>query len=580
MNWKEEYQKWLQFADLKQEHHDQLKALGEDSSELEDCFYTHLDFGTGGMRGKIGTGPNRMNVYTIRRAAEGLAQYIVSNGENAKRQGVAIAYDSRHKSFAFAMETAKTLGFHGIQTYVFEDIRTTPELSFAIRHLNTFSGVVITASHNPSIYNGFKVYGSDGAQYANEEADQIVASVNNIEDELQIPVQNEADLKQSGMLKMIGEAVDDAYQAQLQSIILDADMLQQTANKLRIIYTPLHGTGDAPVRRALASTGFTQVQTVKEQALPDGDFPTVEFPNPEEASAFALAIDEGKKSDADILLATDPDADRVGVAVKDNDTYQLLTGNQIGAVLLHYITSTRHRKHTLPKNAVMLKTIVTSELGKDIANAHGIESMDVLTGFKYISAKIKAFEQDASHNFLFGYEESHGYLISDFVRDKDAVQTCLLLSEAAAYYQSINKSILDILEDLHLEYGYYHEDLVSLTLEGKQGNEQIEHILTDFRNNAPEEIAGKKIVVTEDYLERKSIHHQTNQSEKITLPTSNVLKYKLQNGAWFCLRPSGTEPKIKIYFGVKENTREASTETLAALKDAVMEKVNAMIYGH
>ena len=579
MDWKKEYHKWVNFSDLKEEHQNQLKVLSKNKNnhELEDCFYTHLEFGTGGMRGKIGTGPNRMNIYTIRRAAEGLAQYIVSNGDSAKEKGVVIAYDSRHKSYEFAIETAKTLGNHNIQAYVFEDIRSTPELSFAVRYLNTFSGVVITASHNPSIYNGFKVYGSDGAQYANEEADQIVQYVNRIEDELHISVKEETTLKQTGMLKIIGQDVDNAYQAQLQSIILDPDMLQQTAEKLRIVYTPLHGTGNTPVRRALALAGFTNVESVEEQALPNGDFPTVEFPNPEEASAFSLAIEYGKNNNADILMATDPDADRVGIAIRKDDTFQLLTGNQIGAILLDYMMKTKYKNHTLPKNGVILKTIVTSELGKQIAKEYGVETIDVLTGFKYISANIKAFEQNKNHSFLFGYEESHGYLISDFVRDKDAVQTCLLLSEAAAYYQSINKSILDILEEIYEQYGYYQEDLVSLTLEGKQGTEQINQILTGFREKPPQAIATKEVLIIEDYLVGESVHHQTNQTEKIYLPKSNVLKFKLQGGAWICLRPSGTEPKIKIYFGVKEDTFAESRDTLESLKDAIMEKVNNFI---
>ena len=379
------------------------------------------------------------------------------------------------------------------------------------------------------------------------------------------------------MLKIIGQDVDNAYQAQLQSIILDPDMLQQTAEKLRIVYTPLHGTGNTPVRRALALAGFSNVESVEEQALPDGDFPTVEFPNPEEASAFSLAIEYGKNNNADILMATDPDADRVGIAIRKDDTFQLLTGNQIGAILLDYMMKTKYKNHTLPKNGVILKTIVTSELGKQIAKEYGVETIDVLTGFKYISANIKAFEQNNNHSFLFGYEESHGYLISDFVRDKDAVQTCLLLSEAAAYYQSINKSILDILEEIYEQYGYYQEDLVSLTLEGKQGTEQINQILTGFRENPPQAIATKEVLIVEDYLVGESVHHQTNQTEKIYLPKSNVLKFKLQGGAWICLRPSGTEPKIKIYFGVKEDTFAESRDTLESLKDAIMEKVNNFI---
>ncbi|PXW85963.1 phosphoglucomutase [Pseudogracilibacillus auburnensis] len=482
MNWQTEHERWLHFPELNQELRQQLQAIG-DQSELEDCFYKHLEFGTGGMRGIIGPGTNRMNIYTIRKAAEGLARFIVQHGDEAKNRGVVIAYDSRHKSAAFAMEAAKTLGYHGIQVYVFESLRTTPELSFAVRYLHAFSGIVITASHNPAAYNGFKVYGEDGAQFASEDADVVVAKVNEVENELTIPVSEEAVLKEAGLLEIIGETVDQAYLKQLESLIVKRDVIDQVAEDFTIVYTPLHGTGNIPVRKGLKAVGFEHVHVVNEQEHADGGFPTVKYPNPEDPAAFSLAMEYGKKLGADILLATDPDADRVGVAVQADGDYKLLTGNQIGALLLHYLIT--QKKNDLPKGATVLKTIVTSELGRDIAAAHGIETIDTLTGFKYISEKIREFEAQGDRSFLLGYEESYGYLIGDFVRDKDAVQTCLLLAEVAAYYKVKKMTLLDALSEIFKEYGYYLEGLESLTLEGREGVEKIAAIMSDFRENPP-----------------------------------------------------------------------------------------------
>lgn len=575
MNWKTEYERWVNFTDLDKDLSEQLESIADDQAELEDSFYTHLEFGTGGMRGIIGPGTNRMNAYTVRKAAEGLARYIDENGEVAKTRGVVIAYDSRHKSAEFAIEAAKTLGYHGIQTYVFESLRTTPELSFAVRYLHAFSGIVITASHNPAEYNGFKVYGEDGAQFASADADVIVAKVNEVEDELTIPIGDEATLKASGLLTMIGETVDRAYLQQLESIIVNLDVIKQMADDINIVYTPLHGTGNRPVREGLANVGFKHVQVVHEQEQPDADFSTVDKPNPEEPAAFKLAIQYGETYDADILLATDPDTDRVGVAVRgEAGDYQLLNGNQIGALLLHYLITEKQKKGELADGATVLKTIVTSELGRDIAAAHGLETIDTLTGFKYISEKIKEFEETDDREFLFGYEESYGYLIGDFVRDKDAVQTCLLIAETAAYYKAKDMNLNDALLAIFEEYGYYKEGLESLTFEGKAGVEKIAAILEDLRSNPPVEMAGKKVLVREDYLSSERVLVDQGKQETINLPTSNVLKYKLEGGAWFCIRPSGTEPKVKFYFGVKEESLGESEKALGELKSGVMEKVS------
>lgn len=577
MNWENEYKKWYGFSGLEAELKQQLQELEEDPIQLEDSFYKHLEFGTGGMRGIIGPGTNRMNIYTVRKAAEGLARYIEANGDEAKIRGVVIAYDSRYKSYEFAMEAAKTLGYHGIQVYVFESLRTTPELSFAVRYLQAYSGIVITASHNPSEYNGFKVYGADGAQFASADADVIVQKVNEVENELEIPVADEEALLEAGLLKMIGQTVDGAYLKQLQTLVANPEVIKQVADDFNIVYTPIHGTGNRPVREGLELIGFTNVQVVKEQELPDPNFSTVDYPNPEEPAAFSLAMKYGEKNAADILLATDPDTDRMGVAVKSETGYELLTGNQIGALLLHYLITQKQARNELPKNGAVLKTIVTSELGRDIAEAHGIETIDVLTGFKYISEKIKEFEETGAHTFLFGYEESYGYLIGDFVRDKDAVQACLLITEAAAFYKVKNKTLLDALNEIFEEYGFYKEGLASLTLEGKAGVEKISYILNDFRENPPTEIAGKQVLVTEDYLSSERVVLEEKRSETITLPKSNVLKYKLENGAWFCIRPSGTEPKIKFYFGVKEASPEESEKALKELQAAVMERVGVIV---
>ncbi|MDQ0247140.1 phosphoglucomutase [Bacillus fengqiuensis] len=577
MSWMKKYELWEQEENLDQEMRNLLIEMKNDEKQLEDCFYKDLEFGTGGMRGEIGAGTNRMNLYTVRKAAKGFANYIESFGEEAKKRGVVIAYDSRHKSPEFAMESARALASQGVQAYVFDELRPTPELSYAVRHLNAVGGIVITASHNPPEYNGFKVYGSDGGQLPPGPADELVKEVNKIENELTIHVDDEQSLKEKGLIKIIGREIDEAYNEKLLTISANPSLAHEIGDELKIVFTPLHGTANKPVRKALQSLGYKNVVVVKEQELPDADFSTVKSPNPEEASAFEYAIKEGKKIDADILIATDPDADRLGVAVKDESgEYVLLTGNQTGAILLHYLLSERKEKGALPTNGVMLKTIVTSEIGRDIAASFGVETIDTLTGFKFIGEKIKEYEQTGEYVFQFGYEESYGYLIGDFARDKDAIQAVLLAVEVCAYYKNQGMTLYQALHQIFETYGYYREGLKSLTLKGKEGAEQIQYILSSFRQNPPTIMGNQKIVSQEDYKTSERINLETKGKEEIPLPKSNVLKYFLEDGSWFCLRPSGTEPKVKFYFGVKADSDKESTDKLEAIEKDLMKRVNEL----
>lgn len=576
MSWEQNYQRWNNKQDLDSELKNLLISMEGNEKALEDCFYKDLEFGTGGMRGEIGPGTNRMNIYTVRKASKGLATYIETFGEEAKKRGVAIAYDSRHKSPEFAMEAAKTLASHGIQTYVFEELRPTPELSFAVRHLHAFSGIVVTASHNPPEYNGYKVYGEDGGQLPPAAADTVISYVNKVEDELFINVKNEDELKAQGLIKMLGDEIDHAYTEKLTTISVSPELSKEV--DVKVVFTPLHGTANKPVRSGLEALGYQNVTVVKEQELPDPNFSTVKSPNPEEHDAFTLAIRDGESIDADVLIGTDPDADRLGVAVKNNEgQYVVLTGNQTGALLLHYLLSQKKDKGTLPSNGVVLKTIVTSEIGRDIASSFGLDTIDTLTGFKFIGEKINEYERTGQYEFQFGYEESYGYLIGDFARDKDAVQAALLSVEVAAFYKKKGLTLYQGLLEIFKEYGYYKEGLQSLTLKGKEGAEQIQSILQSFRTNPPTEVAGKKVVTIEDYKSSERQNVTAGTIEKINLPGSNVLKYILEDNSWFCVRPSGTEPKAKFYFGVKCETLEQSEQQLAALEAGVMEKVNDLI---
>lgn len=578
MSWETVYEKWQADEELDQDLKKQLDAIAGDPTKLEDCFYKNLEFGTGGMRGEIGPGTNRLNVYTVRKASEGLARYILSSGEEAVKRGVVIAHDPRHFSAEFTLEAAKTLGAHGIKTFIFDSLRPTPVLSFAVRYLHTFSGIVITASHNPPQYNGYKVYDEFGGQLPPAEADEVIKFVGSVEDELTVKVGDEQALKAEGLLQIIGKGVDDAYQENLKKLSLNPDIIKKVGSNLKIVFTPLHGSSYHPIVNGLKNWGFTNVTVVKEQAEPDPEFSTVKSPNPEEHAAFKIAIDYGKKLDADILLGTDPDSDRLGVAVKDEQgEYTVLTGNQTGAVLLDYLLTQRKEKGTLPENGIVVKTIVTSEIGRTIAAAFGIPTVDTLTGFKFIGEKIHEYELTGAHTFLFGYEESYGCLIGSFVRDKDAVQAAVFAAEVAAYYKSKGKSIYDALQDIYEKYGYFEEGLESLTLKGIQGKEEIDSILNDFRDHPPVQVSGVAVDVIEDYEKSVTTNVKSGSKTAITLPVSNVLKYKLDDGSWFCLRPSGTEPKIKFYFGVQGKDAADRDTKFAALKTEVMNRVHGLV---
>ncbi|KAB2337084.1 phospho-sugar mutase [Cytobacillus depressus] len=575
MNWKEQAARWMEYEKLDLHLKEELQKLKNDERQLEDAFYKDLEFGTGGMRGVIGAGTNRMNIYTVRKASAGLAAYIEENGEKAKKQGVVIAYDSRHMSKEFAMEAAKTLASKGIQVYVFHELRPTPELSFAVRYLQAYSGIVITASHNPPEYNGYKVYGADGGQLPPKAADLVISKVNEIENELLIEVNDEILLKKQGLIKIIGEEIDKKYVEHLLTISENPELGNEV--DLSIVFTPLHGTANKPVRDALQALKY-KVHIVKEQELPDPNFSTVKSPNPEEKSAFEMAIKVGEEKKADLLIATDPDADRLGIAVRNHSgEFVLLTGNQTGALLLHYILSQKKAKNTLPENGIVLKTIVTSELGRKIASSFELKTEDVLTGFKFIAEKIKTYEESGEYQFLFGYEESYGYLIGDFARDKDAVQAALLATEVAAYYKKKGMTLYKGLLALFEQYGYYLEDLESITLKGKAGAEQIQQTLSSFRSNPLQQLGDLKVTAIEDYL--TGIRTKSNGvKETINLPKSNVIKYFFEDESWICLRPSGTEPKIKFYFGINGLSETESKEKLQSIKQNFMaivdEKLN------
>ncbi|MFB5197049.1 phospho-sugar mutase [Neobacillus sp. KR4-4] len=571
MNWKQTAKSWMEFDGLDTELQNQLNELMKDERQLEEAFYKNLEFGTGGMRGEIGVGTNRMNLYTVRKASAGLAAYIENHGMEAKQRGVVIAYDSRHKSPEFALEAARTLASKGIQTYVFDELRPTPELSFALRYLNAYSGIVVTASHNPPEYNGYKVYGSDGGQLPLEAADEVIAKVNEIENELLIEVESEEKLRAEGLIKTIGSEIDQAYTEKLLTISENPTLAQET--DIKIVFTPLHGTANKPVRAALSALGYENVTIVKEQELPDPEFSTVKSPNPEEHAAFELAIRDGKRIGADLLIGTDPDADRLGIAVLNPEgEYVVLTGNQTGALLLDYIITQKKEKGTLPKNGVVLKTIVTSEIGRKIAEANQLETVDVLTGFKFIAEKINQYEAAGDRKFLFGYEESYGYLIGDFARDKDAVQAALLATEVCAFYKKQGMSLYEGLMQVFEKYGYYQEGLRSLTLKGKEGAETIQQLLASFRAEPITSLGTLAAATAEDYLTSTRVTNKGKES--IDLPKSNVLKYTFEDGSWVCLRPSGTEPKVKFYFGVNSNSLEESKAKLKTIENDFMALVD------
>ena len=560
MNWQDVALKWEKFEGLEDYLKTQLENFSE--KEKEEAFYAPLEFGTAGMRGIVGPGINRMNIYTVRQATEGLARLIETYGEEAKKRGVAIAHDSRHFSPEFALESAKVLVKHGIKAYVFEDLRPTPELSYAVRHLHTFAGIMITASHNPAAYNGYKVYGEDGGQMPPKDADALTEFVRQVENPLAVDVVTKEELEQSALFEWIGEAVDAAYLEEIKSVSVNPALLSNTKD-LSVVYTPLHGTGLMLTKRALDQAGFTGLQIVSEQATPDGDFTTVKSPNPEEAGAFEYAIRLGDETKADVLLATDPDADRMGAAVRQPDgTYQVITGNQIAAILLDYLLFAHQKAGTLPANAAAVKSIVSSELPTVIAEHYGAKMVNVLTGFKFIAEQIKNYEETNAHTFMFGFEESYGYLVQPFVRDKDAIQAVLLLTEVAAHFKSEGKTLYDGLQALYEKYGYFLEKTISVTVQGLEGPAKIKALLDGLRKEVPSNFGGIKVSVAQDFAVNQQVDAEGVVSE-IGLPTSNVLKYILEDGSWIAVRPSGTEPKIKFYMGVKAATQEEAEEKLA-----------------
>ena len=560
MSWQDIALKWEKFEGLEDYLKTQLENFSE--KEKEEAFYAPLEFGTAGMRGIVGPGINRMNIYTVRQATEGLARLLETYGEEAKKRGVAIAHDSRHFSPEFALESAKVLVKHGIKAYVFEDLRPTPELSYAVRHLHTFAGIMITASHNPAAYNGYKVYGEDGGQMPPKDADALTEYVRQVENPLAVDVVTKEELEQSALFEWIGEAVDAAYLEEIKSVSVNPALLSNTKD-LSVVYTPLHGTGLMLTKRALDQAGFTGLHVVSEQAVPDGDFTTVKSPNPEEAGAFEYAIRLGEETKADVLLATDPDADRMGAAVRQPDgTYQVITGNQIAAILLDYLLFAHQKAGTLPANAAAVKSIVSSELPTVIAEYYGAKMVNVLTGFKFIAEQIKNYEETNAHTFMFGFEESYGYLVQPFVRDKDAIQAVLLLTEVAAHFKSEGKTLYDGLQALYEKYGYFLEKTISVTVQGLEGPAKIKALLDGLRKEVPSNFGGIKVAVAQDFAVNQQVDAQGVVSE-IGLPTSNVLKYILEDGSWIAVRPSGTEPKIKFYMGVKATTQEEAEEKLA-----------------
>lgn len=571
MSWEQTYEQWKSSQYLDETLKNQLTELAQDPEMLEDAFYMPLEFGTAGMRGILGPGINRMNIYTIRQATEGLARFMDTQDAQTKARGVAIAYDSRHFSPEFAMEAARTLAQHDIPAYVFESLRPTPELSFAVRYLKTFTGIMITASHNPAAYNGYKVYGEDGGQMPPADADALTAFVREIDDPLSIQVLSEAEAKTSDLIHIIGSEIDEAYLEEIKSVTIDQTLIASTGKDLKLVYTPLHGTGRMLGERALTQAGFEQFVIEPTQGEPDPDFSTVKSPNPEEHSAFEYAIALGEKEGADLLIATDPDADRLGAAVKMPDgNYQVLTGNQIGALMIRYILEARKNAGTLPENAAVLKSIVSSELPTAIAQSYDVAMFNVLTGFKFIAEKIQQYEEDHSQTFMFGFEESYGYLVKPFVRDKDAIQALVLLAEVAAFYKQSGKTLYDGLQDIFEEYGYYAEKTISVTMSGMEGAAKIAALMKTFREKAPSVFAGTAVVQTEDFklLTRVGLD---GHMQKMTTPPSDVLKYTLEDESWIAVRPSGTEPKIKFYIGVKGASDADAAQKIADLQAAIEE---------
>ena len=570
MSYMETYKEWCTNPYFDENTKAELAAIKDNQAEIEDRFYRQLEFGTGGLRGVIGAGTNRMNIYTVRQATQGLANYILS--QNGQEKGVAIAHDSRIMSTEFADEAALCLNANGIKAYVFDSLRPTPELSFAVRELGCISGIVITASHNPREYNGYKVYWEDGAQITPPHDKNILAEVAKVTSFDQVKTMKKEDAVAAGLYKVIGKEIDDRYMEELKKQSIHPEVIKEMAKDIRIVYTPLHGTGNLPVRRVLKELGFEQVYVVKEQELPDGNFPTVSYPNPESPKAFELALKLAKEVDADIVLATDPDADRLGVYCKDTKTggYVTFTGNMSGMLIAEYILRERTKNGTMPENPALVETIVTTDMAKAIAKAYNVALIEVLTGFKYIGEQIKLFEQSGAHNYVFGLEESYGCLAGTYARDKDACVAVMMLCEVAAYYKQHGKTLWDAMLDMYEKYGYYREGLETKTLKGIDGAAQIQSMMSEYRTNPPKELGGHQVLAVRDYKEDTRKDLVTGEVTKTGLPASNVLYYELSDNAWCCVRPSGTEPKIKYYFGVKGTSLADADAKLAALKEDLL----------
>ena len=570
MSWEETYQTWKDNPELAADLKAELDQLAVNQEALEDAFYEPLSFGTAGMRGVLGVGINRMNIYTVRQATEGLATFMDTLDDETKQRGVAISYDSRHHSQEFAFDAARVLGAHGIPTFVFESLRPTPELSFTVRHLHTYAGIMITASHNPKQYNGYKIYGEDGAQMPPKESDMITKYIRQVKDIFSVKVADKDVLIEDGTLKIIGDEVDKAYLEEVNQVTINHELVAEEGKTMKLIFTPLHGTGAMLGEKALKQAGFENFTMVPQQAEPDPEFSTVKKPNPEDPAAFDLAIELGKKEGADLLIGVDPDADRLGAAVRQPDgEYKLLTGNQIAAILLNYILTARKDAGTLPSNAVAVKSIVSSEFATKVAANFNVKMINVLTGFKFIAEQIKNFEADGSHTFMFGFEESYGYLIRPFVRDKDAIQSLVMLAEVAAFYKKQGMNLYDGLQELFKKYGYFAEKTIALTFDGVEGAKEIEDLMAKFREESPKEFAGYKVVTLEDF-EKSTKTNADGTVEEIKIPKSNVLKYLLEDGTWIAVRPSGTEPKIKFYIGTQADSQDEAFAKRQQFEDTVM----------
>ena len=573
MDYMKKYEEWTKNEIFDEKTREELKSIKDNEEEIKDRFYKDLEFGTGGLRGVIGAGTNRMNYYTVGKATQGLANFIKK--EKGENKGVAIAFDSRRMSPEFGKRAALILNANGIKTYLFDSLRPTPELSFAVRELKCIAGIVITASHNPPEYNGYKVYWEDGAQITAPKDKQIITEVNNIANYGEIKLMSEEEATKKGLFNIIGKEIDDRYMEELHKLVLNPEVIKEMAKSIKIVYSPFHGTGNLPVRRILKELGFEQVYVVPEQELPDADFTTLEYPNPEDPKAFELALKLAKKVDADIVLATDPDADRLGVYAKDTKTgeYKSFTGNMSGLLIAEYELSQKREKGLLPRNGALVKTIVSSNMADQIVKEYNIKLIEVLTGFKYIGEQIKLFEQNHKYEYLFGYEESYGCLVGTHARDKDAVDAVMCLCEAAAFYKKQGLTLWNQMINIYEKYGYYKEGLASITLKGADGAAKIQNMMSALRNDPPIKIGKWDVVAVRDYRIQERKEMKTGETSKLDLPVSNVLYYELSNDAWCCVRPSGTEPKIKFYIGVRSNSLESSEKQEEELKKEVLKLV-------